>query len=115
MATSARPFLILRRLNQNRIKRKPGVTEEVLRTWFGDTLITSDGVRAPVYRREFETGGLPNAAVDKLEEIRLIKAESRGINVRWYELAHDRFIEPIRRSNENGSTTSHEQIRAGDV
>ena len=89
------------------------VKEETLRRWFGDTLITSEGTRAPVNRGKENTGGMPNAAVDKLEAMRLIKGEWKGTNVRWYELAHDRFIEPIRRSNENwlANQSRSEQIR----
>jgi WD40 repeat protein len=90
-----------------------GITEETLRRWFGETLITPEGTRAPVYRGKDATGGLPNAAIDKLEAMRLIKGEWKGTNVRWYELAHDRFIEPIRRSNEKwlANQPYSEQVR----
>jgi WD40 repeat protein len=89
------------------------VKEEYLRRWFGDTLITAEGTRAPVNRGKDSTGGMPNAAVDKLEAMRLIKGEWKGTNVRWYELAHDRFIEPIRRSNDKwlANQSRGEQIR----
>src|SRR5215213_8116875 len=89
------------------------VKEETLRRWFGDTLITVEGTRAPVNRGKDSTGGMPNDAVDKLEAMRLIKGEWKGTNVRWYELAHDRFIEPIRRSNEKwlANQSRGEQIR----
>jgi WD40 repeat protein len=82
------------------VAEETGVKEEDLRKWFGDRLITSEDTRAPVNRESERTGGMPNAAVDKLEALRLIKGEWKGTNVRWYELAHDRFIDPIRRSNE---------------
>ena len=90
-----------------------GVKEEELRKWFGDRLITSEGTRAPVYRGNENTGGMPNVAIDKLEAARLIKGEWKGTNVRWYELAHDRFVEPIRRSNEKwlANQSRGEQIR----
>ena len=56
---------------------------------------------------------MPNAAVDKLEAMRLIKGEWKGTNVRWYELAHDRFMEPIRRCNDKwlADLSRSEQIR----
>ena len=56
---------------------------------------------------------MTNAAVDQLGTMRLIKGEWKGTNVRWYELAHDRFIEPIRRSNEKwmAGQSRGEQIR----
>src|SRR6185436_2671679 len=66
-----------------------------------------------VNRSNDTTGGMPNAAVDKLEAMRLIKGEWKGTNVRWYELAHDRFIEPIRRSNDKwlANQSRSEQVR----
>lgn len=90
-----------------------GIKEEFLRNWFGDTLISPEGTRAPVNRGPDHTGGMPNDAVEKLEAMRLIKGEWKGTNVRWYELAHDRFIEPIRRSNDAwlAKHSRSEQIR----
>jgi len=82
------------------VAEKTGVTEAALRTWFGNTLITSDGMRAPVYRGVQKTEGLPNNAVDLLDGMQLLKSELKGTTARWYELAHDRFIEPVRKSNE---------------
>jgi WD40 repeat protein len=95
------------------VAKDTDVKEETLRRWFGDTLITSEGTRAPVNRGKDTTGGMPNAAVDKLEGMRLIKGEWKGTNVRWYELAHDRFIEPIRRSNDKwlANQSRSEQVR----
>ena len=95
------------------VAKDTGVKEETLRRWFGDTLITPEATRAPVNRGNETTGGMPNAAIDKLEALRLIKGEWKGTNVRWYELAHDRFIEPIRRSNEKwlANQSRNEQVR----
>ena len=95
------------------VAKDTGVKEEALRRWFGDTLITPEATRAPVNRGNETTGGMPNAAIDKLEALRLIKGEWKGTNVRWYELAHDRFIEPIRRSNEKwlAKQSRNEQVR----
>lgn len=90
-----------------------GVKEETLRSWFEDKLISSEGTRAPINRGNDLTGGMENLVIDKLESLRLIKGEWKGTNVRWYELAHDRFIEPIRRSNESWLSLQSrvEQIR----
>jgi len=95
------------------VAKETGVTEEALRYWFGNTLITPEGTRAPLNRGKDTTGGMPNAAVDKLEAMRLIKGEWKGTNVRWYELGHDRFIELIRRSNEKwlANQPFSEQVR----
>ena len=64
----------------------------------GEVLITAMGTRGMVYRAQESTGGVPNAAIDMLESMHLIRAEWRA-GARWYELTHDRFIEPILSSN----------------
>ncbi|HYY56314.1 MAG TPA: tetratricopeptide repeat protein [Pyrinomonadaceae bacterium] len=75
-----------------------GVKEGVLRRWFERVLITAAGTRGTVFRGSAETGGIPNAAVDELENQHLVRAELRG-GARWYELTHDRLLETIRVSN----------------
>ena len=79
--------------------QRAGVKERELRTWSERNLITPAGTRGTVYRGREETGGIPNAAVDVLENLHLIRGERRA-GARWYELTHDRFIGPIQRSNE---------------
>src|SRR5437764_359416 len=78
------------------------VRERRLRRWVWDELVTPGGTRGTVYRGPDASAGLPNAAVDVLEDKRLIRAEERA-GAKWYELTHDRLIEPIRRSNERFS------------
>jgi WD40 repeat protein len=78
--------------------QKSGVKEGVIRNWFGEVLITPLDTKALVYRFEQHTGGLANDAVDALEDLHLIRSERRG-GVSWYEITHDRLIEPIRSSN----------------
>ena len=70
-----------------------------LRRWFGRTLITPEGVRDTVRQGPKKTGGLPNKAGQKLEELHLIRGEERSGRGRWYELTHDRFIGPIQDVN----------------
>ena len=41
---------------------------------------------------------MPDDVIDLLEDLHVLRAELRG-GERWYELAHDRFLEPIRESN----------------
>jgi tetratricopeptide (TPR) repeat protein len=74
------------------------VTEGTLRKWFERTLITPAGTRGTVFRGASETGGLPNAAVDALEAKHIIRCDSRSGSA-WYELTHDRFIDPVLKSN----------------
>lgn len=76
-----------------------GLPPKLLRDWFTRELITDAGTRGLVFQGNTETGGLPNAAVADLEKRYLIRGEWRGGNL-WYELTHDRFIEPIQKANE---------------
>ncbi|MCP4664117.1 MAG: hypothetical protein GY856_52705 [bacterium] len=81
------------------VTRRTEVPEAQLRRWFGATLITPSRIRSQVDREPDGTGGLPNEAIDRLVDEHLIRAEKvRGGS--WYELVHDRFIEPILASNE---------------
>jgi len=81
------------------VSSETGVNEGLLRRWFEHTLITTSRTRGTVFRGRQETGGIPNAAVDKLVDQHLIRGEVRG-GARWYELTHDRLIEPIITSNQ---------------
>lgn len=82
---------------------KTTVKEGLLRNWFEHRLITSAGTRGSVFMGENKTGGMPNTVVAELNDLYLIRGESRGGN-RWYELTHDRLIEPIRESNRKWHT-----------
>lgn len=76
-----------------------GVEEATLRNWFEKTLITPMGTRSTVFRGEDSTGSIENSVVDFLESRHIIRAEFRA-GARWYELTHDRFVEPILSSNQ---------------
>jgi WD40 repeat protein len=79
-----------------RAAESTGVTERALRAWFNDELITDQGFRAQVLSGP--AGDDDGRAVATLEAAHLVRGEmSRG--VRWYELAHDRLVEPIRSAN----------------
>jgi hypothetical protein len=80
------------------VAKMPKIREADIRKWFGDTLITPSRVRAQVNRGYLSSGDLPNKVVDLLYETYLIRVvEARG--GKWYELSHDRFINPILQSN----------------
>lgn len=78
--------------------KETGVPETNLRNWFGRILITPMGTRSTVFRGEETTGGIENNAVDFLESRHIIRAEFRA-GARWYELTHDRLVEPILKNN----------------
>ncbi|MCP4363164.1 MAG: hypothetical protein GY796_34620 [Chloroflexi bacterium] len=76
-----------------------GVDEEALRQWFEASLITPAGTRSTVYRGTSNTAGIGNTAVQTLENMHIIRGEFRA-GSRWYELTHDRLIDPIQTSNQ---------------
>ena len=76
-----------------------GVSEILLRNWFERILITDTRTRGTVYQGANDTGGLPNQVVKALERQFLLRAEIRAGGT-WYELVHDRFVEPILQSNQ---------------
>jgi WD40 repeat protein len=84
---------------------RTGVPENKIRRWFERDLITPAGTRGTVFRGDQETRGLPNAAVDVLENLHIIRGEVRGRG-RWYELTHDRFIESVQISRQRWSESN---------
>jgi tetratricopeptide (TPR) repeat protein len=55
------------------------------------------------------TGGLPNNAVETLAREHVIRAEPRA-GVRWYEITHDRLIQPIRDSNRSWNSRRRRRL-----
>jgi hypothetical protein len=91
----------VRRVVQETGRRAHPTTGELqLRTWFEEELITPQGTRGTVFQGPQETAGIPNPLVRALEDIHLVRSETRA-GAQWYELTHDRFIEPILESNRN--------------
>jgi hypothetical protein len=80
------------------VQQETDVGERQLRQWFGEQLITPMSTRGLALRGVEDTAGLPNPAVDVLERLHLIRGDVRA-GARWYELIHDRLIEPILASN----------------
>ena len=69
-----------------------------LRRWFDSQLITPAQTRGLLYRGETETAGLSNIALDVLNEAYIVRADIRGGET-WYELSHDRLVDPILAAN----------------
>ncbi len=76
----------------------PDVSEASLRRFFSQQLITELGTRGFVLQGESQTGCLPNGVLRLLRDRYLLRAENRAGGL-WYELVHDRFVEPIRNDN----------------
>lgn len=80
------------------IADKAGMRERLIRDWFQDKLITEHGIRSQVLKGIKQSDGLENKAVTALENAYLIRAEKRR-GITWFELVHDRMIDPVRTNN----------------
>ncbi len=86
------------------------VRERQLREWFGTRLITPERTRGLTIRGAKDTtDDIPNAVVDMLEGRHIIRADVRA-GARWYEIAHDRLVEPILSSNAEWEATSQSPL-----
>jgi tetratricopeptide (TPR) repeat protein len=77
------------------VAKDHGIPAAEIRSWLQQTFITELGTRGTAYQGIEETAGMPNELVWALEDQHILKAEHRS-STRWYELQHDRLIEPIR-------------------
>jgi WD40 repeat protein len=75
-----------------------GVRERAIRDWVDGQLITEQGIRGQVLQGRGQSQGLPNRAIWPLVDAHLVRAEKRR-GATWFELAHDRLIEPLRTDN----------------
>lgn len=71
-----------------------GIAAAKIRSWLQQEFITELGTRGTAYQGSDQTAGMPNPVVLALEDRHILRAELRS-NTRWYELQHDRLIEPI--------------------
>lgn len=91
-----------------------GVSEIELRNWFDQQLITEAGTRGTVFQGVNETAGLPNPVVKLLADQFLLRSEIRAGGA-WYELVHDRFVEPILQANRTWWLRQSPLIRAAQA
>ncbi len=75
-----------------------GVSERSIREWFDRRLITPQGIRGQVLQAQGQSEGLDNRAIWPLIDAYLVRAEKRR-GATWFELAHDRLIDPVRDDN----------------
>lgn len=95
------------------VVRHTKVSERVLRTWISTQLITPQRLRNQVMREVPSTAGLDNEVIERLSDAYLVRTERRRGLV-WYELAHDRLIDPMLQDNEawSAANASHLQRMA---
>ncbi|HSR31382.1 MAG TPA: hypothetical protein VLY63_12520, partial [Anaerolineae bacterium] len=81
------------------VAAETGVTERAIRRWFDRQLITEHGMRGDVLQGPEQSAGLDNWVIRALVDAHLVRAEKRR-GATWFELAHDRLVEPVRADNE---------------
>ncbi|MBE0698227.1 MAG: hypothetical protein IH586_15015, partial [Anaerolineaceae bacterium] len=79
--------------------RTTGASERAIRAWVADNLVTSSGIRGQVLMEPERSKGLENGVIFRLVNAYLLRSEKRG-GATWFELAHDRLIQPVRESNQ---------------
>jgi len=79
-------------------KKTDATSERAIREWFEYRLITEQGMRGQVLQAADSSEGLPNSVIRPLIDAHLVRGEKRR-GVTWFELAHDRLIEPIQKNN----------------
>ena len=75
-----------------------GGTERAIRVWFGQALISPTGLRLPFLFGNEDAYGLSGSVLRALADRYLIRSEQRHGGI-YYELAHDRLVEPVQKSN----------------
>jgi WD40 repeat protein len=76
----------------------PVALERQIREWIETNLITERGTRAQLRVGAEREQTLPGGAIKGLADAYLIRSEGRPDD-RWYELAHDRLVQPVRDNN----------------
>ncbi|HLO15335.1 MAG TPA: hypothetical protein VK206_10930 [Anaerolineales bacterium] len=85
---------------EGEVAKERGVKERVIREWFGNKLITGDGIRNMVAQEpDGESAGLDNKVIQEfVKRGDLVRSENRG-GATFYELTHDRLVEPVLENN----------------
>ena len=73
------------------------ISERTVREWVESKLITAQRTRGQALLDADQDKSL-NAAIRLLENAHLVRAEKRA-GATWFELAHDRLIEPVQQNN----------------
>ena len=78
------------------VAKETGVRERRIREWFDRRLITTQGIRGQVLQGPDQ--GLDLKVISALVDAHLVREDKRR-GATWFELAHDRLIDPVRSSN----------------
>lgn len=74
--------------------------EREIREWFRDRLLSDLNVRVPVLLESDRTQGLSNSIIERLRDAYLVRMDQRANSI-WFELSHDRLIQPIIEDNKD--------------
>jgi tetratricopeptide (TPR) repeat protein len=88
-----------------------GLPTAELWRWVKAQFITELGTRSTVYEGISSTAGMTNTIPRELARLHLLKADDRA-GSRWYELLHDRLIEPIRAGTRSWSGVDEEPAQS---
>jgi tetratricopeptide (TPR) repeat protein len=88
-----------------------GLPTAELWRWVRAQFITELGTRSTVYEGISSTAGMANSIPRELARLHLLKADDRA-GSRWYELLHDRLIEPIRAGTRSWSGVEEEPTQS---
>ena len=78
--------------------RRSRVPERVIRDWFENQVITEQGWRNQTDHGPGDGGRRTERCLSALEEMHIIRSETR-LHRQWWELVHDRFLNPVRDDN----------------
>ena len=78
---------------------RAGAPERLLRGWLQRNLVTEAGLRTQVLLGSRVSAEIDEASLTALIDAHLLRAEQRR-GVHWIELAHDRLVAPLLRSNQ---------------
>jgi tetratricopeptide (TPR) repeat protein len=87
-----------------------GLPASTVWRWLKEQFITELGTRGTVYEGISATAGMENSVARELAAHHLLRDEERA-GSRWYELLHDRLIEPIREGNRTAVEEAVPQTR----
>jgi len=93
-------------------KQGRDVSEHDIRDWFGKKLITGDGIRNMVAQdKSSKSSGLDDQVIQEfVRKGDLVRAEKRGGAI-FYELTHDRLVEPILQNNKEWFETKADLLQ----
>jgi WD40 repeat protein len=79
------------------VAKEKNFPERLIREWFDNELITANKTRNMILQETESSAGLSNNVIRALQGD-LVRGELRAGQI-WYELSHDRLIEPVKTSN----------------